>query len=354
MPGVSPDGGARHAKAVADLYGQAVADLITLVSRRLAAGITEPGWAETKLTELLRLRADASRVVRGLQDNMPGAVAEALGDAYASGAGRSPVQGGLVATNRGAIEALAAETTRALTSTHTRILRAVEDMYRQVIADTVGSSVTGTATRRQAAARALDRYATHGVTGYLDAAGRTWRLESYTEMATRTATGQAHVQGGLDRFAAQGRDLVIVSDAPEECDLCRPYEGAVLSTTGRRPTDNELAGGHRYAGTLAAARGAGFMHPNCRHTITAFIPGLTKRFTVTADPVGDALRQRQRALERAVRESKRRVAAVEPIGDPEATRRAKALLRDRQARLRVFVDEHGRKRLRHRERLGAL
>lgn len=348
MP-VSPDGGARFAKVLADLYGDAAAHLLGLVSQRLATGIDQRGWAETKLSDILRLRRDAQRFVATLADQTDTSLYELLAEAYAAGVlqaggpGVTEARAGIVAANRGAVQAYAAELAGTLQSTHTRILRAAEDVYRRVIGDVTGQVITGVQARREAAARAVSRLAGAGITGYTDARGRSWELSSYAEMATRTTAGQAHVQGGIDRYTQQGRYLVVVSDAPEECKLCRPFEGTVLSLTGREPTDGEVEG-HRYGGTLAYARSAGFMHPNCRHTISAFIPGLTRPPTKpTADPEGDQERQQQRYHERQVRDAKRKVAAAEPFGDTAELRAAQALVRVRQLKLRMFLDDTGRK-----------
>ena len=357
MP-VSPDDAQRFAKVIADLYGDAAAHLVGLVAQRLAEGSTEPGWAERKLSEILRLRVDAQRFVATLADQVDASLFDLLVQAYAAGilaAGGPGVQDaapGIVSSNRGAIQAYAAALADTVTSTHTRILRTAEDVFRQVIGEVAGQVVTGAQTRRETAARAMSRFAARGVTGFTDRAGRNWELASYVEMATRTVAGQAHLQGGLDRFTQQGRYLVIVSDAPEECELCRPFEGRVLSLSGRIPTDGEVQG-HQYGGTLAHARSAGLLHPNCRHALDAFVPGLTRPpARETADPDGDKLRQQQRALERGVRDAKRKGAGAEPFGDTEELRMAQAMVRLRQRKLADFVAEHDRKRLRYRESLG--
>lgn len=347
MP-VSPDGGARFAKALSDLYGDAAAHLITLVARRLAAGISDPGWAETKLSEVLRLRRDTQRLIGQLATATNDVGLQLLLEAYQSGVlaaggpGVTAAAPGIVATNRGAVQAYAAALSESTTATHTRILRSAEDVYRRVIADVAGQVVTGTQTRREVAARAVSRLAGQGVTGFVDTAGRAWSLPSYVEMATRTAAGQAHVQGGIDRFQQQGRYLVIVSDSPENCDLCAPFEGRVLSLTGREPTAGEL-GAHRYAGTLRQAQARGFQHPNCTHAISAFIPGLTRFRPATDNPQVYRERQQQRALERRVRESKQRVLASEPFGETAQLQRDRALLRSRQEQLRTFNAENDRK-----------
>jgi hypothetical protein len=168
----------------------------------------------------------------------------------------------------------------------------------------------GAQTRRQAAQSALDRFANRGVTGFVDRAGRRWELESYTEMALRTANGRAQVAGTLDRLQAGGIGLVIVSNHPQECPLCRPWEGKVLSITGTVPAGVVLDDGAVVAGSVAQAQVDGLQHANCRHTLTAYVPGLTVAPGHTADPAGDRARQEQRRLERGVRQWRRREAVA--------------------------------------------
>jgi hypothetical protein len=52
------------------------------------------------------------------------------------------------------------------------------------------------------------------------------------------------------------------------------------------------------------------LHPNCRHSLSAYLPGLTEAPTNTADPEGDAERQRLRALERRLRRLRTQEAAA--------------------------------------------
>jgi hypothetical protein len=167
------------------------------------------------------------------------------------------------------------------------------------------------ATRLRAAQAALDRLAGDGITGFVDTAGRRWQLASYVEMATRTITTQAALNATLDRLADHGIDLVRVTDAPGECVRCRPWEGRVLSVSGR------TAG---YP-PLVEAITAGLFHPNCRHQVSAYLPGITRPLERTADPAGDLARQRTRALERRVRAWRRREAVALT---PEAKARARA------------------------------
>lgn len=350
-----PDLVLRQAKTVADIYGEATANLLRAVARRLARGIDQPGWAERKLLEVLDLRAEAQRIVEVLDAMGPEAVRAAVEAGWRAGVGPStPTAGPLpIATSTAAVDALAAEAVAAVTSTHGGILRAVDDLYRQVVAETAAQTVAGAQTRLQAAQGTLNRLADRGIVGFRDAAGRRWSIESYAEMATRTGVGRAQVAGALDRFEADGRDLVIVSDAPQECKACRPWEGKVLSISGRTPSGTRVTGGNgarfTVAGTVREAQSAGLHHPNCRHRLGAFVPGLTNRMRDTADPEGDRARQQQRYLERGVRHWKQRAAVA--LTD-DARKAAERHARQWQARLKAHVEANDLKRRRERERLG--
>lgn len=347
-----PDLALQLAKQVADIYGEAAARLLAIVARRIANGITQPGWAERKLADVLRLRNDAIAVVDRLQRLGETAVRTAIEEAVEAGARQAAIELGLTftATNPAIIDAIAAETVGILRTSHAGIVRSVLDEYRRIITDTAPGVLTGVDTRRQAAQRALDRFAGRGITGFVDRLGRRWEIETYAEMATRTAIGRAQVAGALDRYQADGRDLVIVSDAPQECSVCRPFEGKVLSISGTVPKGTRLDRGFTCFGSVGEARTAGLLHANCRHRLGAYVPGLTERMRDTPDPEGDEARQEQRRLERGVRGWRRRAAVAM---DDTARRRAEAHVAEWRGRLREHVDANDLKRRPERERLGA-
>jgi hypothetical protein len=238
-----------------------------------------------------------------------------------------------------AVEALTQETLGNVTATHRGILRATQDAYRSIIAETGQQLLLGAQTRLQATQAALDRFAQRGITGFVDKAGRGWSMEAYTEMAMRTGCGRAAVQGHADRLMANGLDLVIVSDAPKECPICRGAEGQVYSLSG---TSSEYP-------SLDDARAAGLFHCNCRHSINAYQEGVTRPMTGTEDPEGYVATQKLRYLERGVRQSKRMEAAAM---SPEALAKATRRKLDYQAKIRTHVATTSAKRQPYRESLG--
>lgn len=91
------------------------------------------------------------------------------------------------------------------------------------------------------------------------------------------ATGNPDADRALDRLASDGRYLVIISDHHKACDRCARWEGKVLSITGTTTGSVKTGDGHdiKIAGTLTDALSSGLFHDGCRHSLGAFIEGLS-------------------------------------------------------------------------------
>ncbi|MFE0036828.1 phage minor capsid protein [Streptomyces sp. NPDC059015] len=368
---ISPATAEDLARAVAMLYEQAELTLIEKLRAALAEGIDSPRWAELKLAALGDLQAAIIEVIAALETDASGAIHQAVSEAYDRGQQAAVAELGAVATGQAAaaavalpsapaVERLAAALVSETGPVHLRILRATLDTYRTVIAEASAAPLLGAQTRRQAAARALAKFAARGVTGFVDRRGRAWNMASYVEMATRSAVGRAAIEAHSDRLGAAGIELVMVSDAPEECPRCKPWEGKVLTRGGaggartievEHATEDGRIVEVRVAGSLPEARSAGLLHPNCRHDVRAFLPGLTRR----PGPKEQRSRatyeqsQKQRYLERQVRAWKRKAAGALEEGE---RKRATAHARAYQARIRELVAETGLPRKSHREQTG--
>lgn len=375
---VSPAMAEDLAAAVARLYEDAELSLIERMRKALAEGIDSPLWAEIKLRSIGDLRAAVEEITDALQQDANGAVAAALATAYGRGRqaavaelgaldiGRE-LQARRVLPNAPAVDRLAASYAADTRPLYTRITRAVTDTYRRIVTRVASGPLLGTVTRRQASQRALDQFAQRGVQSFTDRSGRNWELASYAEMAVRSVTARAAIEGHIDALAEIGVGLVIVSDAPLECPLCARWEGEILTLSGQSgphtiraehtiqpsglfaPTRTLAV---HVAGSLVEARAAGLFHPNCRHSLSAYLPGVTTRPPRHATP-GTAYEdtQRQREIERHIRAWKRREAVAL---DELARRRASAKVRAWQKAAREHVDAHpDLRRKPQREQIGA-
>ncbi|GGN86341.1 hypothetical protein GCM10010112_67780 [Actinoplanes lobatus] len=359
-----------------DLYRAAEQAVLEQVTQRLAEGLDAPDWAVRRLGALSTLRTSVERTLALALRAGAAAIRTALAAAYRAGsasalfgiparllprdpdAARAPAV--LAEIPRASVlHNLAAALVQDIGERSQNVLRDVLDAYRRVIAQATAASVAGGITRREASQMAWARFVDRGLTSFRDVSGRRWRLTSYVEMALRTVTARAAVQGQTDRQQRLGLDLVIVSNVAGECERCRPYEGGILRI-GPGPT-GDVTVPHQITGepvdieiraTVEAARRNGFQHPNCRHSLRAYLPGVTKLPPQpTADPEGDLARQRQRAIERNIRRWKEREQAALT---PEAKAGAKARVRKWQNEMREHLKANpALKRLSYREQIGA-
>ncbi len=162
---------------------------------------------------------------------------------------------GFGAIHQQAAQVLAENTYQSLDNVVQLIGRRADDIYRTLALENIRGSVAGYDTWKQVAKRYREQLAEHGVTGFQDAAKRNWNMRTYSEMVARTSTMQAHLEGTANRLVEHGHDLVQVSSHARACPLCVPWEGKILSLTGKT---------EGYP-TLDEAKAAGLFHPNCRH-----------------------------------------------------------------------------------------
>lgn len=349
-----PDDAANLAKGLREIYLEAEIVLLQKIVRAISTGLDSPLWAEEKLLQTRALIAATDKVIDDLGTKSAREMRRILAEAYRRGVDASSEEltaAGVLTGNLAGIAPSPGLIALVTATTSNRkqlfqIRRAVADAYQEIVAKTSSQVVAGVLTTREAARQSLLDLAKAGIASFKDTSGRSWEMGAYAEMSARTATMSAYLQGTADRISDFGEDLIIVSDAPEECRLCRPYEHQVLSVSGSR-AGLTLDDGTRVVASIDEARGKGLFHPNCRHSMSLYIPGVTRRRTDTADPEGDALRQKQRAFERRIRELKRQVAVADGFGGPDAVA-ARAKLRAKQAQFKAWREEHGRKNLAYR------
>lgn len=372
---VDPDDIHAISAATVVMYRDVERRLVALIADYLRRGIDAPTWAEDRLAAVSALRRAAMAMLGQLELDTGPAIREHLAEAYRTGYGAAltatelgaaaagvqaaaQVAGTLI-TRTAAVESLAAAAIRDIGERAQNVARHVVDIYRSVILKASATSIAGGFTRRQAAQAAFQTFVDRGVTSFTDVSGRQWRLSSYVEMALRTVTQRAAVQGQEDRQVSLGLDYMVVSDSPGECPLCRPWEHKILSISGsqRGPVKvRSVTTGRmvtiQVAGSVAEARAAGLQHPNCTHALRAYLPGATVIPKIeTADPEHHKAKERQRAIERQIRRWKEReITALTPAAEAQA----RAKVRAWQQELRDHLADNPKlKRLRYREQIGA-
>lgn len=348
------------AERVAASYADVEIRLLQMIGTRLAAGIESPQWAEVKLAELQVFRRRAMALAAQARGEATVQLVQAMTTAYLRGVAAGQVEADGLGIDMDApppqaeraVAALLAAQTEALEAMDLQVVRSAVDAYRDVVVKASAGTLTGATTRLQDAQHALNQLGSRGLTGFVDRKGRQWGLSTYVEMATRSTTAQAAVNGHLDRMEEAGISLFIVSNSSRECETCRPWEGKVLARGPVSATIRNAVTGKlervRVDGTVREATSAGLFHPNCTHNLSGYVHGATKRGDADSNPGGYAERQEQRAMERKVREWKRREAVAVT---PEAQRQARAKVREWQGRITAHTAATGLTRKRNRESL---
>lgn len=302
------------------IYSGAETEILTVITTRVRSALGQPDTVTAMLTGSHAVQRDAQRVLARVDRQAQAAVRRALAEAYGRGHGveRTVADG----TMRNALERLAA------------IREAIGRWVRQMWQRLTGLSTQPDA--RTLISHTLQREAGRGITIRTDA-GRPRGAVSLATETVQHAAGGAAIDGFADRLTGDGGDLVIVTLSPHPCPICSPWERRVLSLTGD--------GGHP---SMATARAAGLFHPRCRHTVFAWSPGFEWPPNIIEHLPGSyQAEQEQRALERHIREWKRReVAALDDLTLLNAKRKR----RQWEAALRQHLAAHGLQRSRQRER----
>lgn len=370
--------GAQYAQRIIDLYATVEEDLARIIARGVERNVERDDLSR-KLLQLSEIRRAAEAAMRKIDGKLSATVRQALHDAAVAGGrkaqedllrlrDRRAVGRRLVALDRNLINSpsllrLAASLSpgleQRLRSTHLQVVRSAGDIYQQAVAAMAAPSVlAGVLTRREAAQKALDHLWQRGITGFTDKAGRHWNLASYVEMATRTTTAHAAVQSHLDELTQSGIDLVQVSADGAPCPACRPWEGDVLingGTPGERVVSRQSEMADEQvnvfiSGSVSEAIAAGLLHPSCRHTLNAYLPGATRDIPTAGD--GAEVYRAEQIQRRLEREARR--IAVEQAGaiEPARQRELAAEYRAKRAQIAQHVKDNPKlRRKTERERV---
>lgn len=345
-----------QAVAIGKQFAEAETKLAGQVASRLSNGITQPGWAEAKLAQVQALNKELQVTIDTTMEDAQGPIGDLMTDAYASaqkatvnaGEAGDALRGNLGSMNTAAMSALYGATYGRIEAGGDQMLRSSMDAYRGIIADAAAGVVSGVDTRIGATQAALNEFATQGITGFTDTAGRAWSMSSYAEMATRTAATRSYTEGKLDTFRAAGISMFQLSSDGSPCDVCAPWEGEIVVDDGAENPDG--------LPTISEMEGDGVFHANCGHTLdavsdAAYDSGIVTEEKMTDEELANAAEdyknaQTQRYMERQVQGWKTRDAVAIT---PEAKAQSGAKISEWQGKLRDFTESTGLPRYYDRE-----
>ena len=174
------------------------------------------------------------------------------------------------------LNALINATTSDMQKAETAVLRMANDQYRKIIYNAQVYANTGAGTYEKAVDMATKDFLSAGLNCIEYSNGARHTLADYADMAIRTASKRAYLQGEGEMRQQWGMHLVILNKRGDNpCPKCLPFVGKIM-------IDDVWSGGSSKDGKyplMSSAVAAGLYHPRCKDAHTTYFPGIT-----TVDP----------------------------------------------------------------------
>lgn len=332
--------------------------LLELTAEALLEGKEYDGdigtWLQFKQTHLTRLLEEAEKAADNAFSAILPAVEGAVEVAYSIGeqtAAAELLSAGISTDVSGGFQNLAEYSIDGLVDSIVNrfqkrvnkldIVRSTNDIYAQVTESAAALVTSGVATLEEAVEIAVDRFLDEGIKS-VNLGNRKMRLDAYAETSIRTISGNAQVQGSLDRYEDADQYLSWVSDSPMECEQCREWEGKILRTTNDL---EKLPEKYRNLPSLDTAKADGLFHPNCTHSLQVYIEGFSTPPVDTNDEANEKRRNKIRRLQKLERTNKTKEKIYRKDGQNNRAKGAKARAAKYRAERRQLEAQIERKSL---------
>lgn len=366
------------ADPVVQIYSQVEQDILADIARRVVkAGYftdtaqwqlrkaKEFGYLQENVAELLASATGKSRKEILRLMNEAGAKSLAYDDAIYKAVGLSPV----AVAQSPALQAMllqGADTTLALIGNFTKTTAKASTVALNSILDRAYIQIiSGAFDPNTAIKRAIKELSLSGIQKVAYPSGATASIETAVRRAVTTGVNQSVSKLQLARAEEMGCELVETSSHSGARPSHAEWQGKVFCIRGHHKRYGDF---YRETGY---GTGAGLCGWNCYHSFYPYFEGLSTR-SFSHDPARDAgksnaeeyeLQQKQRYYERQVREAKKECSTLDAAMNAaendelrdelyQEFQRASVKLKGREAKLREFIEQTGRTRLREREWTG--
>ncbi|WP_054704730.1 phage minor capsid protein [Bacillus sp. JCM 19041] len=227
------------------------------------------------------------------------------------------------------------------------LLQGGEQAYLNIINQSAAGVLTGIKTPQQAVREIARQWADKGIPALVKN-GRNHSVEGYLNTVIRTTTNSVTNDMQDARMDEHDVDLVEISEHMGARTKCAPYQGRIFSRSGNSTKYPALA-------STSMGEPDGLFGFNCRHVKYAYVEGVSiprpKGINRAENDKAYKESQQQRSIERSIRKAKREERMMKEMGDDEGVKQAKQLVKQRQSKMRDFIEDTGRTRRRNREQL---
>lgn len=169
------------------------------------------------------------------------------------------------------LETLIKATTHDMERAETAVLRMANDQYRKAIFGAQVYANTGAGTYEKAVDMATKDMLAAGLNCIQYKNGARHTLSDYADMAIRTASKRAYLQGEGEKRQEWGISTVIINKRGNPCPKCLPFVGKVM-------IDDVWSGGTKNDGSyplISIAIAKGLYHPRCKDSHTTYFKNIS-------------------------------------------------------------------------------
>ncbi len=210
--------------------------------------------------------------------------------------------------------------------------------------------VSGAESRTKAVRTTIHEMAQKGIPAFVDKSGREWSPEAYVNMDIRATVKNTALEAQFSTMDSLGQDVFEVSSHPGSRPKCRPWQGKLISRSGKTTEITDINGRkHKVIPLPQTSFGEpdGLFGINCGHRPRGVSDGLFRKSSVEYDDTEDKVLYnkvcKQRELERKVRKSKTEADMLEAAGDTEGAKQVRQRVTEQNKALKSYCDSNGLK-----------
>ncbi len=224
-----------------------------------------------------------------------------------------------------------------------------QDMLN-ILNSNTAAVVSGAESRTKAVRTTIHEMAQKGIPAFVDKSGREWSPEAYVNMDIRATVKNTALEAQFSTMDSLGQDVFEVSSHPGSRPKCRPWQGKLISRSGKTTEITDINGRkHKVIPLSQTSFGEpdGLFGINCGHRPRGVSDGLFRKSSVEYDDTEDKELYnkvcRQRELERRVRKSKTEADMLEAAGDTEGAKEVRRKMAEQNKALKSYCDSNGLK-----------
>lgn len=219
-----------------------------------------------------------------------------------------------------------------------------------ILNSNTASVVSGAESRTKAVRTTIHEMAEKGIPAFVDKSGREWSPEAYVNMDIRATVKNTALEAQFSTMDSLGQDVFEVSSHPGSRPKCRPWQGKLISRSGKTTEITDINGRkHKVIPLPQTSFGEpdGLFGINCGHRPRGVSDGLFRKSSVEYDDEEDKELYnkvcKQRELERKVRKSKTEADMLEAAGDTEGAKQVRQRVTEQNKALKSYCDSNGLK-----------